>query len=250
MDKLEQMKIMKKRIKERCDEMESCEECPIDPISNEYCYTCENNFKHYDTLKKYYKLMYIDISDLIEKTPEKEPTKKAETKEFTVQDIKPGYLLLVNRGTIKSLMIGLPTGDNEIGFYAIEEGDSIGMRLFTLEDVLSDFTIKNTEHKIEKIYGYNTTNHNMCNPKYRPVLWAKSNKEYHIYKNEQKILIKPNLNTYFNNEDDGNIFITDYAYYPFHGEESRYISIKRENLKVVIDALQEIQQLYEENGGK
>lgn len=193
--------------------------------------------------------MGIDISDLTGEVSEDKPPKE-ETKVFTVSDIKPGYLILVDRGTIKSLMIGLPTGDNEIGFYVIESGETIGMRLFTLNDILSNFTVKNTNYQIEKVYGYNTKNHDMCNPKYRAVLWAKSDKEYRIYENEQKISIRPNLHTYFNNEEDGNVLITDYAAYPNHAFDTRYLSIKRENLKVVIDALLEIQQLYEESEDK
>lgn len=255
MDKLEQMEIMKKRIENACDEnvenIFSCSECKLGNISKRdgFCFACKNDIQNYDKLKEHCEIMGIDISDLIEEIPEEESTGE-ETKVFTVSDIKPGYLLLVDRGTIKSLMIGLPTGDNEIGFYIIEGGGSIGMRLFILDDILPDFTTKKCGHKIEKIYGYNTTNHNMCNPKYRPVLWAKSDKEYHIYENEQEILIKPNLNTYFSKEDDGDIFIEDNASYLGHGDESRYIAIKRENLKAVIDALLEIQQLYEESEDK
>lgn len=255
MDKLEQMKIMKKRIENACDEnvenIFSCSECKLGNINKRdgFCYACKNDIQNYDKLKEHCEIMGIDISDLIEEIPEEESTGE-EPKVFTIQDIKPGYLLLVDRGTIKSLMIGLPTGDNEIGFYIIEGGGSIGMRLFILDDILPDFTTKKCGHKIEKIYGYNTTNHNMCNPKYRPVLWAKSDKEYQIYENGQKILIKPNLNTYFSKEDDGDIFIEDNASYLGHGDESRYIAIKRENLKAVIDALLEIQQLYEESEDK
>ena len=255
MDKLEQMEIMKKRMKNACDENNenifSCSGCKLENISKRdgFCFACKNDIQDYDKLKEHCEIMGIDISDLIEEIPEEESTGE-ETKVFTVSDIKPGYLLLVDRGTIKSLMIGLPTGDNEIGFYIIEGGGSIGMRLFILDDILPDFTTKKCGHKIEKVYGYNTKNHNMCNPKYRPVLWAKSDKEYQIYENGQKILIKPNLNTYFNNEKDGDIFITDYAAYPNHAFDTRYISIKRENLKAVIDALQEIQQLYEESEDK
>lgn len=253
MDKLEQMEIMKKRIEERCDESSSfpCSKCILGDAKRKdgFCFACKKDVRHYDTLKKHCEIMGIDISDLTGEVSE-DKSLKEEPKVFTVQDIKPGYLLLVDRGTIKSLMIGLPTGDNEIGFYIIEGGGSIGMRLFILDDILPDFTTKKCGHKIEKIYGYNTTNHNMCNPKYRPVLWAKSDKEYQIYENGQKILIKPNLNTYFNNEKDGDIFITDYAAYPNHAFDIRYISIKRENLKAVIDALQEIQQLYEESEDK
>ena len=89
----------------------------------------------------------------------------------------------------------------------------------------------------------------MFDQEYRPVLWAKSNKEYHIYENGQKILIKPNLNTYFNNEKDGDVFITDKTSYS-DVYEVRYISIKRENLKAVIEALQEIQKLYKESEEK
>lgn len=252
MDKLEQMEIMKKRIEERCDESSSfpCSKCILGDAKRKdgFCFACKKDVRHYDTLKKHCEIMGIDISDLTGEVSEDKPLKK-EPKVFTVSDIKPGYLLLVDRGTIKSLMIGLPTGDNEIGFYVIEESGSIGIRLFILDDILTDFTTKKCGHKIEKIYGYNTTNHNICNPKYRPVLWAKSDKEYQIYENGQKILIKPNLNTYFNNEKDGDIFITDTASYS-DVYEVRYISIKRENLKAVIDALQEIQQLYEESEDK
>lgn len=255
MDKLEQMEIMKKRMKNACDENNenifSCSGCKLENINKRdgFCYACKNDIQDYDKLKEHCEIMGIDISDLIEEIPEEESTGE-ETKVFTVSDIKPGYLLLVDRGTIKSLMIGLPTGDNEIGFYIIEGGGAIGMRLFTLDDILPNFTTKRKGHKIEKIYGYNTINHDVFDQEYRPVLWAKSNKEYHIYENGQKILIKPNLNTYFNNEKDGDIFITDYAAYPNHAFDIRYISIKRENLKAVIDALQEIQQLYEESEDK
>ena len=255
MDKLEQMKIMKKRIENACDNNNetifSCSECKLVNISKRdgFCFACDNDIQNYDKLKEHCEIMDIDISDLIEEIQEKESARE-EIKVFTVSDIKPGYLLLVDRGTIKSLMIGLPTRDNEIGFYVIESGGTIGMRLFTLEDILSNFTVKNTNHKIEKVYGYNTKNHNMCNPKYRPVLWARSDKEYRIYEHGQEISIKPNLHTYFSKEDDGDVFIEDNASYYGHEDESRYISIKRENLKAVIDALLEIQQLYEESEDK
>lgn len=248
MDKLEQMEIMSNRLSEKCADYQKCNSCGLKETEDDFCcYTI--NINDYDKLKEHCEIMGIDISDLTGKVSE-DKTPKEEPKVFTVQDIKPGYLLLVDRGTSKSLMIGLPIRDNEIGFYVIEAGGAIGMRLFTLDDILPNFTTKRKGHKIEKIYGYNTINHDVFDQEYRPVLWAKSNKEYHIYENGQKILIKPNLNTYFNNEKDGDIFITDYAAYPNHAFDIRYISIKRENLKAVIDALQEIQQLYEESEDK
>lgn len=252
MTKIEQMKIMEQQMFRKCINL-NCDDCPVynPEMHNRFCFAYKNE-KDYKTMREHCETLGIDISELedLNKVTADDKENKEMKKEFTVQDIKPGYLLLVDRGTIKSLMIGLPTGNNEIGFYVIESGGTIGMCLFTLDDVLSNFTVKNTNHKIEKVYGYNTKNHNMCNPKYRPVLWAKSDKEYQIYENGQKILIKPNLNTYFNNEKDGDVFITDYAAYSNHAFDTRYISIKRENLKAVIEALQEIQELYKESEEK
>ena len=49
----------------------------------------------------------------------------------------------------------------KLDFNVIEAGGAIGMRLFTLDDILPNFTTKRKGHKIEKIYGYNTINHDV-----------------------------------------------------------------------------------------
>lgn len=220
MDKLEQMEIMSKRIRGRCDGF-PCTECPLVTTNDDFCYSYDG-IKDYEALKKHCKIMDIDISDLIG---------------FTKDDIDPGYLLQLKGG---QFVIAMGEKRNLLFYYFDIDRKQLNTYAFSLSDIREDFTAL-CDIAIIAIYGH--TFSKTLGLGDRLLLWERKGAECKIYNIEtdgQPIKISPNANTYLTGEVDGDIFIENL------NRSEEYMCIKRENLPRLIAALQEIQGLYEE----
>lgn len=235
MDKLKAMEQMSIRISNKCDTIMDCEDCTVRKCN------CDDDIKwcgDYDNIKDYKnlvhkcKLLNIDISDLVQE----DTIEKTSDFSFAVDDIKPGYLLQVidTIADEEIICIGIQNEDN-IYFYEMDTNSSFE-KIFCINDIASDFNIKNNYYSVTKIYGYinKPDSCNMFDTRNRPLLWSRSDKTYLIQNGEQIIRIAPNEKEY----RDGNVYIEDKT------DENAYISISPANLSDLISILQEIYKKY------
>lgn len=239
MDKLKAMEQMSRRISNKCDTIMDCEDCTVRK------YNCDDDIKwcgDYESIDDYKnlvhkcKLLNIDISDLVQE----ETTEQTPSFSFTVDDIKPGYLLKIgNKKSEETTMcIGMQNKDDVI-FCRLNVSNKMLEKLFSKKDILNDFTIDDSSY-ILKVYGYindKTICYDMFDTKNRHLLWERNDGTYDIYNGEQRLYIAPNEKEY----KDGGVYIEDKT------DEDCCILISQENLPHVIAALQEVYDKYYKN---
>lgn len=237
MDKLKVMEQMSQRIDSKCKDHDSCYNCILHEYKlddNDVWCGDYSSVEDYKMLVHKCKLLNIDISDLLIEEPL--TTCKTDTK-FTVNDIKPGFLLQVidTIADEEIICIGIQNEDN-IYFYGGMDTNLSFEKLFCINDIASDFNIKNNHYSVTKIYGYinKPDSCNIFGTRNRPLLWSRSDKTYLIQNGEQIIYIAPNEKEY----RDGNVYIEDKT------DENAYISISPANLSDLISILQEIYIKY------
>lgn len=235
MDKLKAMEQMSKRIDSKCASTKLCYDCALyNHNVDEYKWCGDyENIDDYKNLVYKCKLLNIDISDLVQE----ETTEQTQSFSFTVDDIKPGYLLKIgNKKSEETTMCIGMQNKNDVIFYGLNVSNKMLEKLFSKKDILNDFTIDDSSC-ILKVYGYindKTIYYDMFDTKNRHLLWERNDGTYDIYNGEQRLYIAPNKKEY----KDGGVYIKDKT------DEYCFISISQENLPHVIAALQEIYDKY------
>lgn len=180
-NKLQAMEEMSRRISDKCADYKKCYDCQLykhkhDAKKGEGWCGDYKDIDDYQEIVHKCMIMGIDISDI----NVKHDVDKHSLTEFTVDDIKSGYLLRVRNIATKEEVICIGIQNQDIvNFYEMKIA-CLYKKIFNTNDITKDFDIKSSEYCIISVHGYIEDDDcfNLVTTKKRPLLWSREDKTY------------------------------------------------------------------------